>query len=246
MHPPPRQDSAKSTSVTLSTSRTPSPSTSPISPTVALSEGLSKRHSWHRGGQEIPEEHTIGHGPFLGLGLKPGVASKPTPRAKRSLSGGKNEHVMKYPEEYDLGTRAARSSSFSHPRPYFHALDSEQSLGNDDHTPEDEDDQRLAFAPPPLGAHRRQPSRAYDEQGNPRANGIGERMAVALSRNATLKSVSRSIRQASVRVVNIRPDEGRERLEDEEASTRLRGRSFGLFGPESRIRNAMADVLNYT
>ena len=201
-------------------------------------------------------------------------------------------------EEHDLGTRyqsprhqfepstsTVHYPSYNlhqdqrdHPRPYFHqfasdaSLEGESSSGHETPPEEDEvDAQRLTFAPPPPGSrHRRQPSRAYDEQGNPRVNGVGARMAVAVSRNPTLRIVSRSIRQASVRVVNIvgSENDGRVRLEDEDVEDdelrnkpveeavetpgvpprppeRLRGKTLGVFGPHSRTRRSMDALLRF-
>ena len=265
---------------------------SPISPT-GNADGLNKRHSWN-GNREETLGESISTNNAVGLGL-----SSTGSGGRLSLPGSGS--VMEPEEEHDHGTGYQRTRhqpqpSFStahypsyyfhqdqrdHPRPYFHQFNSEASLEGESSSghetpPEDEgeDAQRLTFAPPPPGsAHRRQPSRAYDEQGNPRASGVGARMADAVSRNPTLRSVSRTIRKASVRVVNIvgAENDGRVRLEDEEIEDdelrnkpleqavdaieqpgvpprppeRLRGKTLGIFGPRSRIRRSMDALLRF-
>lgn len=227
-----RQPSAISTSNSSvirssSTSHSPSPSASasPVSPTH---EGLSRRHSWNRPreadadrGLSVSDAHAVIEGQHTGLGIS-------------SLGSSVGRHP---PDEYDIGV----SRQYSHetiyppapaaldpitaslPRPYFSQYPatsqaSLESAHSDGETPPETDGERLTFAPRAGSAHRRVPSRAYDEQGNPRAASMGARVAGAVSRNSTFRHVSRSLRKASVRVVNIMGTEetrGRVKIDDE-------------------------------
>ena len=162
-----------------------------------------------------------------------GVAVGGSDAASGSADGGQvpgpsgsRTYLVNPSEEYDLGAAHNQARGYASrkesPIPYFHqypsqaSLDSSQSGGVE---APPEDGERLTFAPPPAGAgygHRRQPSRAYDEHGNPKRASVGIRMAGAVSRNPTFRNVSRTLRKASVRVVNIMGSEndGRVRLGD--------------------------------
>jgi len=164
----------------------------------------------------IEGQHQTG----LGIGALPGSTLSKHPTDEHDLGvSWQNSRETVYPPAPTLAPEAATA-----PRPYFSqypstsqaSLDSNHSDGD---TPPETDGERLTFAPPqPGSAHRRVPSRAYDEQGNPRAASMGARVAGAVSRNPTFRHVSRTLRKASVRVVNIMGAEdarGRVKLNDE-------------------------------
>lgn len=184
----------------------------------------------------------------------------------------------RYIEERDIASHAEPRYP---PRPYFAEYPSlsqnsfNSSTSDLDSPPENVNDgERLTFAPPSAGSgHRRVPSRAYDEAGNPRNASMGVRVADAVSRNPTLRNVSRTLRKASVRVVNIMGSDAKgERLDDHdidlveepeeappsrpdpmppealksvEPEGRLRGKTLGVFGPQSRTRILMDRLLRF-
>ena len=263
-----RQNSAISTTSVIrssSTSHSPSPAASPVSPT----DGLSRRLSWNRPINEatlsVQNAHAVLDG-HVGLGVGPIFVDQAEER-----------DIVSYTEpQYP-------------PRTYFTEYTNQSqgsvnsSTSDIDSPPENEQDgERLTFAPPTAGsAHRRVPSRAYDEQGNPRNASMSARVAGAVRRNPTLRNVSRTLRQASVRVVNIMGSEGKGRKLDDQDVTlveepeevqeepeevqptrpgpmppevnkplaepggRLRGKTLGVFGPTSKIRIAMDRLLRF-
>lgn len=254
-----RQNSAISISSVIrstSTSHSPSPAASPVSP----SDGLSRRLSWNRpineGNLSVQDAHTVIEGQAgLGVGAIPA------------------RHV----EESDV---AAYPESRYPPRPYFSEYPAQSQVSLDSSTSDIEsppdnttDGERLTFAPPTPGSHRRVPSRAYDEQGNPRNASMGARVAGAVSRNPTFRNVSRTLRKASIRVVNIMGSEEKgarldghdgelveepeqvqpsrpdpmppEVLNPPESHGALRGKTLGIFGPNSKTRILMDRLLRF-
>ena len=194
-----RHSSAVSTSSAIR-STSPSPSASPVSPSL---DGLSRRLSWNRGRQDNLTVNDV----------HPGYG----------LAGLSRTHLMHPHDEYDLG-----AGTIPVPRPFLHQFSSDASLdstgglssgqseGNDR-----EDRERLtasASGSTVLG-HRRQPSRrVYDEDGLAPSSAPAK-LAASVGRSPTFQSVSRTIRKASIRVVNIMGSDhehGMARLEDEE------------------------------
>lgn len=117
------------------------------------------------------------------------------------------------------------------------------------------DDPEHRIGDPPAPRRLARPAGHYGETNTPRRT-LG-----------TLKSVSRNIRRASMRVVNLagvtledrpyrlddddppddqpmgRPSPGQEEALPELVRDRLRGRTLGLFGPKSVVRRAMLSFL---
>jgi hypothetical protein len=257
-------------------------------------------------------ELTHGNVPIAGLGIEYAGSLNDGGGLHPVRSYG-SSGSQAYPEEYDLGTaptdpwgNQARPTASDTPRPYFlqypnrsqGSFDSSASEG--DTPPGDSgSNERLAFAPnsstqhlairpDPSGSygnirspHRRVPSRSYDENGNPRQPSMGTR----ISRHPTFRSVSNTLRKASVRVSHMMGGEsdGRTRLHDldgdenymddgedkrgqvvsspepispgpipqqpdpkpPEQGLALRGKTLGIFGPNSRTRRLLHAILQF-
>ena len=277
-----RQVSAISTAAAIRSSSA-SPSASPISPGVDI-EGLSRRLSWNRHQNEpsishslsVPEtNHTSHNG---GLGVGPIYSPSRSPPLEE-LDIGLGDYQRR--SEEDL------KASYPPPRPYFYNYQSTSQASFDSSTsdvtpPENEHDrERLTFTSAQNGSnHRRVPSKAYDENGNPRMASMSSRISGAVSRNHTLRNMSRSIRQAGGRVVSMighEDQKGRVRIDDgdgeslqmdyesvrkspmeqggerdkrpnpmpPEPSSHLRGKTLGIFGPNSRTRIALDRLMRF-
>jgi len=265
-----RHSSAFSTASAFRTSsRSPSPSASPISPSLASGDqGLSRRHSWNRAREDATTQRS--DAPLRPLG------SAGSSRAHLGLGSGYDEQ--------DLGI-IRTAPPFAHPYPSqaslesgdFSSSQSDLDLPGQRHHDEANDDQRWLSPGPsslPYSTSHRKP---YDETGLPR--GSPSRLAASVTRNPTLRSVTRKLRSASVRVVNIMgkdKDEGLSRLPDDDGidgdSTddlkrtdsiqmvetptarprpeamppeRLRGTTLGLFGPRSVVRRTMDRLMRH-
>ena len=126
-------------------------------------------------------------------------------------------------DEYDLG-----SGSTPQPRPFLHQFFSDASLDSSGEVSsgqsegdDGEDRERLTASGSgsTVTGHRRQPSRrVYEEDGLAASLGPAK-LAASVGRSPTFQSVSRTIRKASIRVVNIMGSDhehGMARLEDED------------------------------
>lgn len=212
-----RQSSAFSTaSAFRSTSRSPSPSPSPLSPTPADSDqGLSRRHSWNR-----PRQDTTLQGSDAPL--------HPLAYTGGALSSSSRAHLGMYDDhEYDLGlgNRPAQ--------PYTHQYSSQTSLASTDigygqsdldlptsrtGNAETNDDQRWLSPGPSTLPYSTPHKKPYDAEGNPRLSS-GGRIAGSVARSSTLRAVSRTIRSAGKRVVNLggkEREDGLSRLPDDD------------------------------
>jgi hypothetical protein len=269
-----RHSSAFSTaSAFRATSRSPSPSASPSSPSLASGDpGLSRRHSWNRAREDTTTQRSDAplH-PLAG-------GSAGSSRAHLGIGGY---------DEQDLGLGPRPTQPFSHQYSSQASLvptdlgSSHSDLNlpdqNSRHGESSEDQQWLSPGPstlPYTSPHRK----PYDAAGQPRSS-PQSRLVASVSRNPTLRSVTRKLRRASVRVVNIMgkdKDEGMSRLPDDsgmdgestedlkrpdriemvETPTnrprpeamppeRLRGRTLGMFGPNSRLRRAIDRLMRH-
>jgi hypothetical protein len=268
-----RQSSAFSTASAFRTSsRSPSPSASPMSPSLASGDqGLSRRHSWNRNREDTTTQRS--DAPLHPLG------SAGSSRAHLGLGSGYDEQ--------DLGLSARIAPPFTHPYPSQTSLESADLYssqsdldlpGQRSRQDEANDDQRWLSPGPsslPYSSSHRKP---YDESGLPRGS-PQSRLAATVTRNPTIRSVTRKLRSASVRVVNIMgkdKDEGLSRLPDDDgidgdsmddlkrtdriqmvetptARPRpeamppegLRGKTLGLFGPKSVVRRTMDRIMRH-
>ena len=172
----------------------------------------------------------------------------------RSSSKGHGQPISPadahYPSYY-FGANNLHQDQRDHPRPYFHRFDSEQSIegsssGHETLTEDDTDYQRLTIAPEASGSsHRRSPSKVYQVRGHARVPSVGAKVAGALNRNNTLRTVSKTIRKASVRVANVmgHENDGRVRLgdgeeEDEDLDSKAEGMDVVLPEVKDGIRPA--------
>jgi hypothetical protein len=198
-------------------SRSPSPSASPISPSLASGDqGLSRRHSWNRDREDTTTQRS--DAPLHPLAHTPG-GSAGSSRAHLGLGSGYDEHDL------GLGVRTAP--------PFSHQYSSQTSLASTDqgsgHSDTEvstqrsrqggtDDDQRWLSPGPstlPYSTSHRKP---YDDSGLPRSS-PQSRLAASVTRNPTIRSVTRKLRRASVRVVNIMgkdKEEGLSRLPDDD------------------------------
>lgn len=206
-----RHSSAFSTaSAFRSISRSPSPS--PLSPTPADSDqGLSRRHSWNKHGEGRTSRGV--DAPLHPLAL-----------AASGSASSSRVHLGTMYDEQDLGLGLG-SRPF---QPFANQYSSQTSLASTDvgsgqsdlDLPasrtrlQDSDGQRWLSPGPSTLPYSTPHKKPYDADGNPRSS-PGERLAGSVARSTTLRSVSRTIRNAGKRVVNIG---GRER---EDGITRL-------------------------
>lgn len=184
-----RHTSAISTSSAIR-SASPSPPVSPVSPN---GEGLSRRLSWNRIREDALTVQDMHSGP--------------------GLAGLSRTHLMQPTDEYDLGSGSSPQSQPVN-RPFFHQFSSDASLDStaDRSSGQSEGDvwedrERLTPFRSGMGlngiGHRRQPSRRmYDEHWMARTSGPAK-FAASVGRHPTFRSVSRTLRKASIRVVNI-------------------------------------------
>ena len=129
---------------------------------------------------------------------------------------------MQPTEEYDLGSGSTPEPQPVN-RPFFHQIESEASLDSSGQSDGNDSEDRERLTPRASGSngigHRRQPSRrVFDEHGLARPSGI-PKLAATVARSPTFRTVSRTLRKASVRVVNIMgsdQDQGMVRLDDYE------------------------------
>lgn len=203
-----------SASAYRTTSRSPSPSPiSPVSPILSPGDdGLSRRHSWGRNelsSKAVSSEsrlHPLAHTPTTST-----IISRP-PRTGY--------------DESDLGMPAPLNPAYAHQYPSETSLASEEinsSQSDLDLASKgkklDEDQQYLSPGTSTL-PYSTPPRRPYDASGQARSSGPS-RLASSVTRNPTLRSVSRTLRAASVRVVNImgkERDGGLARLPDDDGT----------------------------
>jgi len=211
-----RHSSAFSTASAFRTSsRSPSPSASPLSPSLASGDqGLSRRHSWNKNREDTTTQRS--DAPLNPLAYTPS-GSAGSSRAHLGLGSGYDEQ--------DIGLRGRPAPPFTHPYPSQTSLESAElnsshsdlDLPGQRRQSESNDDQRWLSPGPsslPYSASHRRP---YDEAGLAR-HSPQSRLATSVTRNPTLRSVTRKLRSASVRVVNILgkdKDEGVSRLPDD-------------------------------
>lgn len=223
-----RHSSAFSTAADYrsTSSRSPSPSgnPSPVSPILSPGEdGLSRRHSWNRDRSE---------------GINTSIANSETrlhPLASGSMSASHppSHRVMDAREgyeEFDLGLPILPTSPYAqhqggHGYPSETSLQSEGiNSSNSDldlaarvtghrHGNTGDDDQQFLSPGPssiPYSSPHRRPYDSTTGQAKSRLSGPSK-LASSVGRSSTLRSVSRTLRNASVRVVNIM---GKDRDED--------------------------------
>ena len=190
-------------------SSSPSSSPSPVSPTSA---GLSRRLSWNSNREDSLTVQDV----------QSSLVPPPANHALGPSSSWTNLVHLPTPDEHDLGSGWVTEPQTS--RPFFHRFDSEVSLqsssGDFDSSStnlENTDSERLTTGP----SHRRVASRSRKDYGDASLSPGPSRLAASVTRSPTFRAVSRTLRNASVRVVNIMGSDGDHRMvrlhdEDEE------------------------------
>ncbi|WVR06351.1 hypothetical protein IAU60_003382 [Kwoniella sp. DSM 27419] len=252
---------AISTSTQLRSS-SPSPVASPSSPSPSSADGLSRRLSWNKHGEEnlFPPTLESVPGPGSGIGTRNALSSPsrthliaPSEERDIAYAGMGNgadiwgEGVMEGSTRLEPGVGLSKESLWaglgaegqgayqgdtaagpSRPSPFFRQYESEISLATAssgrsmDHPRDSFEQDTERLTPNPAGLGYEQTAASVGGRGSPTSSPGRQRPhnAQGLARGSTLRNVSRTIRKASVRVVNImgvdrghsKDEEGRERL----------------------------------
>lgn len=227
-----RHSSAFSTAAdfrsTSSRSPSPSPSTgpSPVSPILSPGdEGLSRRHSWNRDRSgTVPMGSETHLHPLASASMASTAASGGGPRSPISRQGY-DELDLGLPVVHPHSPYARQHQSYYSSETSLHSEginSSESDLDLPSRGGKRKDADQEFLSPGPSSLPYSSPHRRPYDPANGQAMASGpSKLASSVGRSSTLRSVSRTLRNASVRVVNImgkERDEGLARLPDDDGS----------------------------